>query len=395
MRQALVALSMASSFFLSALFADVTPEVIKLTPPIITNKTIAKKIACTRPVRKIAFNVSVQDYVGKNSVKTIVHCYGHGGWGWTTLFGSVQHAIELFQKTNPSKETPIRVVGAGCVGLTVAAELARLGYTVKGITAKEVYDTPSWNAGGSFSGSLSRILPEEKAKHLLFKKNTFLTFRQIEQGVHPYLHSGCVRFLPSYTHRSANAGLQDLIDEGLVPQPRPVVLDFGKGVLHPDYEEYKTYFMDVTRLMQQLQLEVQRNHIAIEIRELASFDEVSEEVIFNCTGLGAKALNQDSELKPYRGHLIMLSQDAGAQHLEYMIDSGMVQDGIEEDVYLFPKRVMVTAEHPEGIPCAGVCGGTYIPNVDQLSAEELQKLDEREFQRLLDRLSIFFTGHPF
>ena len=51
--------------------------------------------------------------MGNTSVKTIVNCYGHGGWGWTTLFGSVQYAIELFEKTNPSKDIPIRVIGWG------------------------------------------------------------------------------------------------------------------------------------------------------------------------------------------------------------------------------------------------------------------------------------------
>ena len=46
-----------------------------------------------------------------------------------------------------------------------------------------------------------------------------------------------------YSCEYANAGLQDLIDEGLVPEARPVVLDFGNGVIHPDYQEFKTYFI--------------------------------------------------------------------------------------------------------------------------------------------------------
>ena len=67
--------------------------------------------------------------------------------------------------------------------------------------------------------------------------------------------------------------------------------------------------------------------------------------------------------------------------MNYMIDSGIIQNGIEEDVYMFPKNMLVTAEHPEGIPCAGACGGTYISKVDKMSPEELQDLDAKEFQR--------------
>jgi hypothetical protein len=33
--------------------------------------------------------------------------------------------------------------------------------------------------------------------------------------------------------------------------------------------------------------------------------------------------------------------------------------------------------------------------VDLLSKEEQEKLDQQEFQKLLDRNSIFFLGHPY
>ena len=119
-------------------------RIIKLKPPLINERTILKKITCIRPVREGNFNISID---GSFPNKTIVNCYGHGGSGWTTLFGSVKRAIELFQN-EADFSVPIRVIGAGCMGLTIAIELARLGFKIAGITTKELYDTASWRAGG-------------------------------------------------------------------------------------------------------------------------------------------------------------------------------------------------------------------------------------------------------
>ena len=59
-----------------------------------------------------------------------------------------------------------------------------------------------------------------------------------------------------------------------------------------------------------------------------------------------------------------------------------------EDIYIIPKSVAVSSAHPEGLPCAGAIGGTFIPNGDPAQ-------DETEFKRLLDRNSQFFQGHLF
>jgi len=83
------------------------PEILRLAPPQISSETILEEIVCTRPMREGKFNISLE----QSSNKTIVNCYGHGGSGWTTLFGSVNKAIELFEKTHPNKDTPIRIIG--------------------------------------------------------------------------------------------------------------------------------------------------------------------------------------------------------------------------------------------------------------------------------------------
>ena len=54
-----------------------------------------------------------------------------------------------------------------------------------------------------------------------------------------------------------------------------------------------TYFMNTTVLMRQLTEEVKRREISVELNEINSFDDVAEEIIFNCSGLGGQKLNSD------------------------------------------------------------------------------------------------------
>ncbi len=72
-----------------------------------------------------------------------------------------------------------------------------------------------------------------------------------------------------------------------------------------------TYFMDTTQIMLQLRAEVNRLRIPINIHEVHHFNEIPETIIFNCTGIGAKALNNDDNMVPVRGHLINLNKEAG------------------------------------------------------------------------------------
>jgi glycine/D-amino acid oxidase-like deaminating enzyme len=68
----------------------------------------------------------------------------------------------------------------------------------------------------------------------------------------------------------------------------------------------------------------------IVVRELAGRDEVSglsEPVVVNCTGLGAKALFGDEELEPVKGQLTFLLPQP---EVDYIV----IRDGL----YMFPRR---------------------------------------------------------
>lgn len=365
-------------------------RIVKLVPPVINAETILKKTFCIRPMRSDAFNISCVN----RGEQWVVNCYGHGGSGWTTVFGSVARAIQLMEGAD-CKGKPIRIIGSGCMGLTAAIELSRLGYQVKGIYTKERHDICSWRAAGYFALVSLKTSPEEQEVLNEIGVQTFSVYQKIHEGKHPYLTSDTVRYLPVFCSQDTDAGVEGLEARGLIPPKEEVILDFGTGVLHDQYLKYFTYFMDTTKLMKQLTAEVENRQIQIELKDVLSFDEIEEAVIFNCSGLGGMELNSDEKMVPVRGHLVFLNAEAGSDHMDYMIYTKVIQEGREEYVYLFPKALTVSSVEKGGVSCRGALGGTFIQHAELLSQEELEKLDDREFQKLLDRNSIFFYGSSF
>ncbi len=367
-------------------------NVIKLIPPTISKETILQKMVGTRPMREGSINLSVEEYAHASHKKTIVNCYGHGGSGFTTLFGSVDAAIKLFIKTNPSKKSPIRVIGAGCIGLTAAIELKRQGYQVAGVTAETLYEIPSWVAAGYFALVSVKTAPQEQESMNRVGMETFFTYQKIAKGEHAYISQHAVRTLPVYCGHDTESGVEVLEASGLIPPKKDVILDFGNGVIHPHFFEYCTYFTNGITVMRQLHAEIKRLNIPLRIQKIHDFDAVVEPYIFNCSGLGGRELNKDPLMIPVRGHLLALNEKAGLAHMNYMIYTKVKQGEGDEYVYMFPKDSIVTEKHPEGIPCHGILGGTFMPHVDSFSLAQQDEIDRLAFKKMVDRASLFFFG---
>ncbi len=379
----------------TTLLAADEPKIVRLTPPVISPKSISVEYTCMRPTRDGGFNISVRQYDNDAQAKTIVNCYGHGSAGFSTLFGSVERAIELFENGIPNKSVPIRVIGSGCMGLVSAIELTKRGYKVAGIYTKGREDSASWKAAGYFSLVSKNLTPEDADQLYDLGVKTFMVYQQIEQGEHSFLSKGCARFLPIYCHANAGKGLKFLVDRHLIPPPVPVTLDFGNGVTHSDMYEYKTFFIDTGKLMVELNDEVEKLSIPIKIKEVHTFYDVKEKVVFNCAGLGGAELNEDTHMDAVRGHLIALNSKSGDEHMDYMISTSMLQGNLEESLYLMPKTSLISAKHPRGVKCWGVLGTTFVAHAGDMSEKMLKELDRKEFKRLLDRASLFFWGHTY
>ena len=367
------------------------PRVVRLTPPVLAPATTLQKICCTRPVREGMFDISVKTFTTQNGrSKQVINCCGMGGSGWTVLHEAVYEAIRLLEKEHISKKTPIRIIGAGCFGLLSALELTDRGYHVVGITAKELYDLPSWKAGGCYGVSHVNTSPEDQERLNKLSFDTFKAYQSIERGECPYLSKDAARMMPLYCSEDVDSCVDELVANGYIPPAEQVTLDFGNGVTHKNFRKFMNYYMDTTKLMEQMSAEVKKRGIKITCTTLSSFEECKEPVLFNCNGLGSRELKQDTKIAPVRGHLMTLNEHAGTAHMEYMLFTKVIQDGKRENINLFPKNKLVTATHPEGIPCQGVLGGTAIPDTEQLSPEELKKLDQTAFKKMIERCREFF-----
>lgn len=357
---------------------------ISLVPPKLGG-SIVQKVVCTRPTRQGCFRL-VKERKGE---KEIINCTGHGGAGWTTLFGYIERAISLIEK-----KRPIRIVGAGCMGLTAAVELQRRGFSVAGITTKNLWDSASWRAAGYFALIKIEATAEEQKAAYEMGIETFQTFGRIVQGNHPYLSRECARFLPVYCSQKMVTGVEKLEEMDLLPPKRIVTLDFD-GVQHPDFFETHTYFINTSLIMQELLEEVKKRGIVIDIAHLNSFNDVEEEVIMNCSGMGAKQLGPDLDMVGVRGHLLMINDLSDPSHRNYMIYTTVLQEEKEEYLYMFPKNFSVTADNPQGLVTTATLGGTFIPGVDELPLDEQNLLDAQEFEKIIARHERFFYGKRF
>jgi len=101
-------------------------KIIKLTPPSFQNVSfhpqsgeilhrngnVKRTYVCLRPKRTSLPRIETESLGNK----LIVHNFGHGGSGWTLLFGTVQRSLQLFAGAASVNllphDTKITVIGA-------------------------------------------------------------------------------------------------------------------------------------------------------------------------------------------------------------------------------------------------------------------------------------------
>lgn len=349
-------------------------KIVYLTPPRISVMHIKEKVSCIRAHRERIFQVATTLYQNK----LICHNYGHGGAGWTFLFGAVHESIRQFKQrcieNHAFANQSIIIIGAGCHGLLTAILLARQGYTVS-IVAYDVTTIPSYKAAGFFFPRARKSSTQEERS--LFKNfgiESYRTYQEIVDGKHPFIRHGA-KLLPAYYGCDIDPGFSDYIKQGLMQAPERVTVDFNNGKMY-ELMEYKTLFIDTQLMMQELHRNIQLLGIPITQSFVHAWDELAESVIFNCSGYGAKHLAGDQRVIPVQGHLITLQEQPDTSLLQYMINVKVVQyndKGMPRDelIYFAPKE-------------SGILGITFKRGQDSLTANEY------EFDRLLERCIDYF-----
>lgn len=349
-------------------------KTIYLRPPLFSSNHIKEKVSCIRAHRERIFQVYWQERNGQ----VIFHNYGHGGAGWTFLFGAVHESIRQFERYAEHnagvRKKAVCVIGAGCHGLLTALLLARKGYIVR-IIAREVADIPSTKAAGFFFPRHRKCSnSEEIALFRSFGIESYRIYLQISNGQHPFLRNGA-SVMPAYYGLDIDPGFGPYHEEGLIAAPSKVAIDFGNGKSY-EVMNYSTIFINTTQMMHELHRNVRELGIEILQEEVEAFENREESILFNCAGMGAKKLTDDKRIIPVQGHLITLKNQPFLDQLQYMINVKVTMNtahGRPRDqlIYYAPKE-------------SGILGITFLRGQDSLTA------NQHEFDRLLERCQFFF-----
>ena len=291
-------------------------------PPVIASwDRIIRTTVGLRPHRPAGFNVSVV----KLDDKTVVHNYGHGGAGHSLGWGSGLLAAELALE-HPARRAA--VIGCGTVGLTAARQLQRRGFDVTIYTKAVPPDTTSNMALAAFTPTSGLISTEASpAFTTQFRHAVEVSYRQLQllagrdYGI-SWIDSFNTTDTPTPGGRdtNTNAGgagtnfrgsdMGGLIPLGVDESVGRIVLGPGE---HPFPSPYAIWRRQM-RIEPSIYLDaLVRDFLLFGGRlVIRAFDTprdlmaLDENLIVNCTGLGARTLFGDETMFPVKGQLTVL-----------------------------------------------------------------------------------------
>ncbi len=257
-----------------------------------------------RPHRPSGFVLKADKLDGK----TIIHNFGHGGAGMSLSWGTAQMATELAMAHTERKAA---VMGSGVVGLTSARELQRHGFDVTIYAATVPPDTTSNMSLAGFTPTsglvdFQRRTPEWDAQ---FQKAVRIAYRRLQLLVGPKYGITWINQYAPTNNEQAGRGTNALLPEDV--QGSRIILQPGE---HPFPMKYAIERPEM-RIEPSIYLDALMNDFLnwggrVVIRKFETPRDVAslpENVIVNCTGLGAKALFDDPELVPLKGQLVVLT----------------------------------------------------------------------------------------
>ncbi len=240
--------------------------------------------------------------------KTIIHNFGHGGSGMSLSWGTASMATEMAMA---HLERKAAVIGSGVVGLTSARELQRHGFDVTIYAATVPPDTTSNMSLAGFTPTSGLVdfpkrTPEwdaqfTQAVRILVSPAAVAgrseVRRQLDQAIRADRQRTGRRAAPTSCCRRTSQGTRVILQPGEHPFPTKYAIEREEMRIEPSI--YLDALMD-DFLMWGGKVVIRKFDTP---RDVAS---LSENVIVNCTGLGAKALFSDPELMPLKGQLVVL-----------------------------------------------------------------------------------------
>lgn len=303
----------ASSLPLSA-FAQ--SDVRRFAPVKVSRDRVIREIVGLRPFRSEGYVVEAQT-IGS---KLLVHNYGHGGAGITLSWGTATQAVDLardFVPPRPSGKaarTPaprrFAVIGCGVNGLSTARMLQR-HYSPATVTiyAKALPPDTTSNIAAGFWSPVSVCDYDVASPKFIeqFRAAARISNRAFQLLVGPDYG---VRWLDIFTHHHSEASLQGGLPGGSALYPQQIIhRDPANFFGVPIVRQYSSMMIEPPVYLRALLRDFYTAGGKVVVKEFRSREEVmrlTEPVIFNCSGLGARALFGDEKLVPARGQLEVL-----------------------------------------------------------------------------------------
>jgi D-amino-acid oxidase len=285
-------------------------------PVKVARNRIIRTIVGLRPFRPEGFVVKAERLGNKH----LIHNYGHGGSGVTLLWGSSSLAVDLVRGITPvprSRRSRIRpkrfaVMGCGVVGLSTALLLQQRFQDGPGTVTIYAKDLPPqttsniagalWHASSVFDAP--RVTPAFTEQFGLACRISHRTFQELvgtEYGV---------AWTDTFELLRNEGSLQREPVCGTIPHPAiQVHRDPQSYFGYPYARQFSTMMIEPHTYLRALLRDFYVAGGRVVVKEFRSREELarlSEPIVFNCTGLGARTLFDDQTLIPVRGQLEVL-----------------------------------------------------------------------------------------
>jgi D-amino-acid oxidase len=265
----------------------------------VSRDRLIRTVVGLRPYRPEGF-VLTNERLGE---KVVVHNYGHGGGGVSLSWGVAQLAAEQARNLE-AKE--VAVIGCGVVGLSTARVLQRRGKDVT-VYARELPPETTSNVAGALWYPTHVYDPQKASAAFLERYGLAcrLAHREFQSYVGPEYG---VRWMETYTLTSEPAGRELPGGPELYPETR-FYADARRSFGFPFVRQFTSMVIEPQRYLRALLRDFHTAGGRVRIAELKTREEVArlpERVIFNCTGLGARALFGDQGMASMRGQIEVL-----------------------------------------------------------------------------------------
>jgi len=289
-------------------------------PVRVSRDRVIREVVGLRPYRPSGFVVD-SERIGN---KVLIHNYGHGGGGVTLSWGTASLAVDLARdfpglgstqgKSLRSSRRPRRfaVLGCGVSGLSTARLLQQRYQDGPGTVTIYAKDLPpnttsniagaSWSPTSVFdTESTTAKFADQFQRACRISNRAFQLLVGSEYGV---------RWIETFELLRNETSLQRELPGGNALYPQIEIHHDPEHFFGFAYvRQFTTMLIEPSVYLNALLRDFYIAGGRVVVKEFHSREEIArlpESVVFNCTGLGARALFGDQELGPVRGQLEVL-----------------------------------------------------------------------------------------